>query len=967
MAPALLYFIISFVRMTELLGAGSSMKQVFTSPWPSPRQSVCQSPIQVILLAIFFSIFPFSNAWAAETVKVQSFPTHSRVIFSLDPSVETQLKPTSKGFEVLFKGISLSDLGAPLGEEAAWENQFTRTGDSRIASLHFSEVTDGVKVVGTWKFPEGKNALVNPKMETFDFRQSMTQNPSVGRNAYVVDFWLQKGAMTLSQYKAHQKAEAQAEQVRKNEDYKRSRAERRIASEKRKANIEDTTRFCAEPLSEKKDIFLQLYPVHQKVDFKRWFPTNTADEKLKYEEPEAQDKSKEASYVRLALDLYKEGKVALVLKTLDFFSAEHPNSQYRLRMKFLRANAMLKLGMAKDGETLLGDIMNEATDNPVALHSAMYLAYQHMERGEMLAATENFLWLIAHFETYNNAWIFHLGAAETLYSLKRTDRALKEYEWVAEKAPDMDSRAEGALRAADLYMARFQYDQALAGYFQSMHYFPDQAAKFAPLHINRAEALYGLGQWDRAKEAFEAFLREYPGNPSGWRAAFRLGEIEGRKTAEADQISSREWFYETINSYPFSPGATLARMRLLPCGDHAGFDLLASEHFFGTELDHFDPSTEINMVPFQALKTLTEVQSLIAFGKESQAVEIATAELRKPVHMELHEILNVTLGGVFRKSILRMLDEGKKYEALNFYKEKAQILPKGGGTPEETDYLLKLSQAASDLGLGNLAKEIADVYAKANAANSGRAVAQSVTPDLEVLLATSEQHFTEAKAVWVASGMKEEAQVRAHLADVHEESPFSYESELILGLMDQKKGKLTAALSHAIRAQLLKPETAKNADQRVVAWIADLQAQAGDPSVALAMENNLEKHLRLKPVTPMTNDSIAASLGIPAMPPLDVVLLAEGQLLEKQGHWGEAAATYARAVDEKMGGNQALYQYARSLRKTGVPANLTKAHAVLEKLVAATATPANGVAAKEDFWTKLAREALADETMEGGK
>ena len=218
--------------------------------------------------------------------------------------------------------------------------------------------------------------------------------------------------------------------------------------------------------------------------------------------------------------------------------------------------------------------------------------------------------------------------------------------------------------------------------------------------------------------------------------------------------------------------------------------------------------------------------------------------------------------------------------------------------------MLKLSQAASNIGLGSLAKEIADNYAKANA---GRAVATNSSPDLESRLVVSEQHFTQAKALWVSSGIKEQEAIRAQLAQVLEESKFSYERELIYALMDQKSKKTPQALSHAIRAGLSMPSGVgpdAASDLRVQAWTAELQAQAGDSKVALEMYKNLEKHIRLQnssKIQPsgVKTDEVASSLGIPPMPTLDVILLAQGGLLEKQGRWGEAASTYARAVDKK--------------------------------------------------------------------
>jgi hypothetical protein len=331
---------------------------------------------------------------------------------------------------------------------------------------------------------------------------------------------------------------------------------------------------------------------------------------------------------------------------------------------------------------------------------------------------------------------------------------------------------------------------------------------------------------------------------------------------------------------------------------------------------------------------------------------------------------------------LELLASGKKYEALNFYKEKSSMLPKTTAFPEEADYLLKLSEAASDLGLGSLAKEITDHYTKMNA--KGREVA-SVSGDMAERLQSSEQHFTQGKALWVSQGMKAEADVRKQLEQVQAESPFSYQRELILALMDQKAdqhaGKLPSALAHAVRAQLLNPskEGVETKDLRVQAWIADLQFQAGDKGVAYEMYRNLENHLRLQqelahkataakgapPVVAIDSESL--TIGIPPMPALDNVVIAEGQILESQGRWGEAATTYARAMSDGLGGNQVVYRYAMSLKKTGDQA---KAHTVLEKLAAdrqvasgetAGATSEAGGLEETDFWKKLAKEALADE------
>jgi tetratricopeptide (TPR) repeat protein len=917
---------------------------------------------------------PQGSAVSGSGVQIQTFKTHSRILFSIDESVTAHLKSNAKGFELVFDGIGLSDVGAPLGEEKTWAEQFDQKGDPRVQNLKFSETGAGLKVEGAWKFPQGKQALITPQMETFEYRQGTPAH-------YVLDFWLKQGSLTRSQFDAKKKDQETAERQKRIEEDKREKAERKIASLKRMAEINDTTRFCKQPITDSNDVSLRFLPVHQSVDFKQWFPTVTPDSAPgPYHYEEGDSAKPDGQYVKLALDLYKQGKYALTLRTIDFFDKEQGESAYKREMAFLRANTLIKLGMPEKAQPILKSLMSQAKDSPEALSSAMYLAAKEMEKNNPLAATDALLWLETNQPGSAQSWIFHLGVAEQLFTLNQTDRALKEYEWVVEKSPNAAAKAMAGLRSADLYMARFEYDQALAGYFQALHYFENEAKNYPPIYINRAEALYGLGQYDRAKEAFNEFLTRFPGHPSGWRATYRLGEIEGRKLDPESQTASRAQFYNTINQFPFSPGATLARLRLLPCGDHGGMNYETAEKFFTEDLAQYTGQGEVDMVPFKGLASLAHFRTLIAFGKEPQAVDAAITELSKPSNLELHEMIRDSLNGVFRKSILRLLASGKKYEALDFYKEKSSMLPKTATFPEETDYLLKLSEAASDLGLGSLAKEITDHYAQMNSKTNakGRDVASVGGGDLGEHLQSSEQHFTQGKAMWVSQGMKAEALVRKQLEQVQAESPFSYQKELILGLMDQQGGKLASALAHAVRAQLLNPtsEGVETKDLRVQSWIADLQFQAGDKGVAYEMYRNLENHLRLEKElakkavgknTAPAIDSESLTLGIPPMPSLDNLVIAEGQILESQGRWGEAATTYTRAIGDKLGGNQVVYRYAMSLRKIGTTADRAKSREVLEKLAADRDPAATGDAAsaavgeETDFWKKLAKEALADE------
>jgi tetratricopeptide (TPR) repeat protein len=896
----------------------------------------------------------------SETLQIQTFPTHSRLVFRIDDGVPVQWKETREGFEALFKGLGFTDLGAPLGEEEAWAQQFrTSLRDPRLSSIDLREVPGGLQVVGKWKFPSGPLAPAEPKMETFDYRE---HHPG----EFVVDFWLRKG-LTVTEAQALKKKQAQDEKARRARAEIQSRVSRRVASEKAKSEINDLGRFCSQPLSEQNDVFLSFLPVGERIDYQKELPHGAPDAEFPYYEPkgEAQD----AQYVRLALKLYKEEKYGLVVRTLDFMDAEQPSSSFRQEMRFLRANALLKLGMQAQGERILSDLKVEAKGKPVALYSALYLASKLLEPvdgkefrfKDPLAAYETFSWFFAHYPDHRLAWLFHLGAAEALSAIRQTEQAAKEYLWVAENARTPEQRAQGALRLGNVYLERRELPQALEAYSRALRYFKKESETYPAIHLNRGETLYGLGEYEEARKVFEDFAGKFLGYPQGWRATYRLGEIYGRQAGTVSEAASRKWFYDTINHYPLSSGATLARLRLLPCGDHAGFTYESATRFFDGEAKNFDASGEVSMVRYSDYRALSQVRSLITLKREDVALDVAQREMGLAKAPSVKSELSRMYEELFRKNILTLLDQNKLYDALTFYEERTKFRSKDA-TPVDPDYLLKLSLAASQLGLGKKAETFAAEFRKQSVPN--RSVAQESSNGLDSKLRKSEESFAEARALWISGdtskeseeGAKNADQIRAKLDQVTAESPYSFEKEVILGLLEEKQGKIKTARNHILKAQVLAPagksSEAEETSLQILSWLAGIEAKSGDPKSALGMYRELETRLRArekaKEKSKDSQEQDPPFLGVAPVPTLEQVLLCQGDLLDSMKRWGETAQVYQKAVDLGLGGNQAMYGYARALLKTG---SREKAKTALQKLTESKT---------EDFWKKLAQETLAN-------
>lgn len=962
-------------------------------------------------LSIALGVSALTLSFSLAGIEVETLRTHSRLSLGLDDGVQTEFKTTATGFEWTIRGMSLADLGAPLGGEEAWIERFKQgLKDPRLSTLTFKEVDQSTIIIGTWKFPTGPNAPVKPEMQAFDYVDSE-------HSRAIVDFWVKEG-VSVAVAQAARKTNLKKAKISAAKAQGASLAKARQERIQELAITQDVAQFCERPLNAQDDVQIPLLPAHEAISFNKWFSTTTPDSRYNYYVPTAEvasrklaadatrpaegetESQREASYVRLALKLYESGKNALVLKTLDFFDAEHSRSPYKTEMTFLRANALIKLGMIEPAEKILNALMVDAKATPEALYSGMYLAAKRVSQQSFLSALETFLWLIENHSDHRMAWVFHLGAAESLAALKQTERAAKEYQWVVENAKDPLEQAKAAARIGDLYLDRFAFENALGAYFQAYNSFKDEAATIPALRVNRAEALFQLGQNERAQDEFEKFLEYFPAHPDGWRATYRLGELTGRVGARNKNQKSRDWFIDTANRYPFSPGAVLARMQLFSCESAKDRPVIHREveRFFEKEVPSFlgkKASSDIPLTAFRNFESLARVRSYARFlpkaGYAEKAIQTAIAELDDPTKNAIHVPLSEIYTTLARKHVLSLIEAGKEFDAIQFFEKSepklAKWLGSGVGATSGTpiDYLLTLAQSASNLGLSNTALRFTARFREAESKRSGRTIASDQAGSslagkgdaLDLRLKRAEHDFSEAKALWLAirqkanqtpassaKGTIEREQVRSLLSTVSEESPHFIERSLILAVMDEQEGKFEQALAHVARAQL--NITTGIARHRISAWIAQLQNRLNNLPAARDLYREIENTLRMVKIERATDTANEQTrwikqfdlIGVPGIPALEEVLASAAEVEERAKNWGKAAEIYDRMAASGLAKNHAHYGKARMLLRSGDARDRVRALGLLEQVVKE---------GTDDFWKKLASETLANETLKNAK
>lgn len=884
------------------------------------------------------------NPPLGRTISLTTYKTHSRLTFAIDGGTDYELKHTGEGFELVLKGVRLVDLGASFGHEDEFAKQFSDIRDDRLTTLRLSEGEAGVTVAGKWKFPSGDSAPAVPKMEYFEFREKAPAKLNL-------DFWLARGE-TVAEVRAKQIQAKKLAAIKKAEKKQALRAKREVATVTRRKLAGDVTEFCKYPLSDENDVFLPFRPVHKEVEFGQWFSLLTPDDDYPYLEPKGEEK--DAQYVRLALKLYRQGQPALAIRTIDFLDSEYSKSPYKTEMRFLRANALIKLGYQAQAIEIFKVLTLEAKGSPSALHAGIYIAGNSFGKKSYLESLEQFLWLTHHYPNHRLNWVFHLGAAESMYKLRQTDRAAKEYQWIAENGPTADARAEAGLRSGDIYLERRNYEQALAAYFQALKVFGKEAEKRVAVYLNRAEALYWLRQYDRAEKAYVWILEKYAQEPDVWRASYRLAEIQGRKNGDKNREIYRSLLLSTINRYPFTPGATLARLRMLPCGDHAGFDAISMKQFFETETQKFDAHEEVVSARYKDLVTLTQYRALIGLGQYADAMDSAIDGLRSNISQQGKEMIRASLRLLFRTYALKLLADGKAYDALAAYQKYEWALPIEGD-PVSSDYLLKLSEAATQLSMGDVSKKLLDTYRRSigqEMDSEGRKVATSERLDVDDRIRTSDEAVTEAKALWIKDGAAAETRIRSLVEKISEESALYYQRELLLATLDELNGALESSIQHATKAELLVPQTFRQSKSRIRNRIAKNLEKAGKPDLAIGFYKTIEEAPAVDGEGSFV--SFLDDLRYGSAPTTRESKLAIAEILEKQSKWGEAADLYGELATAQNEDHRVAYSMARALLKTGDTAKMEKALATFERLSGEKT---------QDFWTDMARRTLEAERM----
>lgn len=197
-----------------------------------------------------------------------------------------------------------------------------------------------------------------------------------------------------------------------------------------------------------------------------------------------------------------------------------------------------------------------------------------------------------------------------------------------------------------------------------------------------------------------------------------MAEIKAQDPSSKERIKSREYYTELLNRFPYSPGVVLAKMALMPCEDHAGFDLKMATDFFDRDAKEFSAKQIFWMDAFSKMRGTARVRTLVIMGGLEAALEASFQERAYlPRNSEIAQWLRGVERQLFRNLILDALDRKDVFAGLLIYDKymsrvdfESRVLTKGHEVFIDPSYLKRLSESAAEAGLESYAQKILSSY-----------------------------------------------------------------------------------------------------------------------------------------------------------------------------------------------------------------------------------------------------------------
>lgn len=407
--------------------------------------------------------------------------------------------------------------------------------------------------------------------------------------------------------------------------------------------------------------------------------------------PGSSEENKEA---RLMLTLFKNGRQGMFLGTGREFLKKYPKSEYDEIIRYAMADTHYDLWLKErqhkeenkikdesnlhdsDFEEAMGlynNLVEKYPDSPMTTRTLLLVGYSYLERGDSFGALKTFQRFVRLKPDSKYAGQVKISIARAFLSLNRWDDAIRELDSVEKDAKSLKDRQEAGFRKGDVHFRKGDYQTAIAAYDLAIKKSPEATGRFPNAFYNGAEARFRLGQEREAIDAYRQFLQKFPDHDHGGYAMTRLGElIETLVGADDKRVTGA--FFESYFRYRSTPGADIARMRVLTARMPTMKDREIKDAL--KEIDEI-VKRDAELPSIQEFKVITVADALTARGEYDQATRNLIQFYKENTQSKHLPLVKVRIVRNLTDNIRSAVDKGDFIQALRLYSRDQSAWLKG--------------------------------------------------------------------------------------------------------------------------------------------------------------------------------------------------------------------------------------------------------------------------------------------------
>jgi len=271
--------------------------------------------------------------------------------------------------------------------------------------------------------------------------------------------------------------------------------------------------------------------------------------------------------VRLLITLFNKKRVAVFLKTKDFFEKEYPTSKYNELIKYMEADIYYDFWKESESPVDLENALKRYQalielypQSPLAERTNLLIAYSYFERKDYFGTLKSLQRFIKNFPTSKSIQNAKMTLADALRGTRNYDDALRSLDAIEKDPTAGEFREIAAFKKGDVLYSKKDYPEAILAYRKTLQKYPAHLNRFPNIFFNLAEANFLTGNYKDSLTAHRKFISQFPKDAHGAYSMARIGELLEILGADRKKVDGA--FLECIFRYQGSEGAGVSRVRI---------------------------------------------------------------------------------------------------------------------------------------------------------------------------------------------------------------------------------------------------------------------------------------------------------------------------------------------------------------------------------------------------------------------